>query len=446
MRLQSPMIVFKPSATLQPRTEGPDDKIRDPILQSAVPASINLLESLKGDPALHGAAPKLSAAKLTSVKPSTYSEATSDSTLRLSAQKAFRAVPAISSRVRYSRLNGYKGKSSVIASLDIETAPFSKDSITIIEIDMQLSEGSIEKLGDGHAPALPLNCRAKDNPIFLYRLIPNDALYNSSSSSSARTVLITVYASVLVSDTCHPTIEMRWKTGVDFSTALNPTYGTPGQSMQRPRRPSSLSRTSAAAAGSRLPASSGDADSSAKSGADQARDRAVSMSDFGVSVSFAAPEIVQAWKPFSWDVSVLNRSSKPRQLVLTVIPKRKKVFTGDYLSKASTSIAGARSQSDRPEAVFDENVLYAMQKNAGNDAAQVISLSADARIGYAKSSHTFSSSDLVNRPLHPNSCLNTELSFLPLAQGYLQIEAIRVTDVISNDCIDVRDLPDIVAE
>jgi hypothetical protein len=55
-------------------------------------------------------------------------------------------------------------------------------------------------------------------------------------------------------------------------------------------------------------------------------------------------------------------------------------------------------------------------------------------------------SDLINRPLQPDSCLGTELTLLPLAQGYLQIEAVRVTDVMSNDSIDVKDLPDIVAE
>lgn len=51
-----------------------------------------------------------------------------------------------------------------------------------------------------------------------------------------------------------------------------------------------------------------------------------------------------------------------------------------------------------------------------------------------------------HRPLSPDSCLHTELKFLPLALGHLQIEAVRVVDVISNDFIDVRDLPDVVAE
>ena len=385
MRLQSPMIVFKPSATLRPIHEESNDKLRDPILPSGVPASINLLESLKGDPTLQGAVPRLSASRLSSVKPQAYDEAINDGTLKINAQKAFRALPAISSRVRYSRSNGHNGKPSVIACLDLETAPFSKDNIKITKIDMQLSDGSAEKLGNGHAPTLPLTCQAKDNPVFLYRLTLDETLHDSSNSSSARTVLITVHADVLVSETCYPSIEMRWKTGVDFSTALNPTYGAPGQSMQRPRRPSSLSRTPAAASTGKRPASSGEADSSATSGANQARERAVSVSDFGVSVTFAAPKTVRVGQPFSWDVMVLNRSSKLRQLVLTVVPKRRKGFGGDHLAKASSSSAGVQNASSTAEAVVDENVLYAMQRNAGNDAAQVISLSTDVRIGYVKS-------------------------------------------------------------
>lgn len=39
-----------------------------------------------------------------------------------------------------------------------------------------------------------------------------------------------------------------------------------------------------------------------------------------------------------------------------------------------------------------------------------------------------------------------ELKFLPLARGVLHIEAVRVVDLVENKSIDVRDLPEIVAE
>jgi len=68
--------------------------------------------------------------------------------------------------------------------------------------------------------------------------------------------------------------------------------------------------------------------------------------------------------------------------------------------------------------------------------------------GLGKSNRHFSIhvSNLINRPLNPDSCLSTDLKFLPLAQGRLQIEAIRVIDVVVNDSIDIRDVPDIIVE
>ena len=48
------------------------------------------------------------------------------------------------------------------------------------------------------------------------------------------------------------------------------------------------------------------------------------------------------------------------------------------------------------------------------------------------------------RLLPPSSCLNTEIKLLALARGYLNIEAVRVTDVASDNYINIRDLPDIV--
>lgn len=52
----------------------------------------------------------------------------------------------------------------------------------------------------------------------------------------------------------------------------------------------------------------------------------------------------------------------------------------------------------------------------------------------------------ILRPLHPGSCFNADLKLLPLAAGYLQIDTVRVVDVATNSSVDVRDLPDIIAQ
>lgn len=381
IRLNSPTIFFRLSAVLRPSKDGLSDDFKDPPLQSGVPGSINLLESLKGDPVLNGEEPRLSASRLHGIGPKIHDGYTSDGTLRVGTQMAFRGLPAISSRVRYSKANARAGRPSIIASLDVETGAFLDEIIVITHVSMQLSDGFAEDLGKALVPLLPLTCRPKDNPTFLFRLSPSEPGLDAPYQSSAKTVLITVHATVLVSESCRPSIEMRWKTGIDFSLTVNPLYGAPGQSMQRQNRPSSLQKTSFTADENRLPASAREGGSSSESGTNEQRQRASSISDFGVSISFTGPRSVRVGTTFSWNVQVLNRSTKVRQLALIVIPRRRKGLTGTHSSKSSSSSVKGRKDGGFADAVIDENLLFAMQRNAGQETTQVISMSTDIRIG-----------------------------------------------------------------
>lgn len=381
IRLHAPTVFFRLSATLKPDKEGVSEQFKDPTLPSGVPESANLLESLKGDPALHGVEPRLAATRLHGISSKAHDGYISDGNLRVGTQMAFRGLPAISSRVRYSRSNGRAGRLSIIASLDVETGAFLDEDIVITHVDMQLSEGSAEDLGKALAPLLPLACKPKDNPTFLFRLTPSGSNSDTSNQSSAKTVLITVHATVLVSETCRPSVEMRWKTGIDFSTALNAHYGAPGQSMQRQNRPSSLQRTSSTADGNDFLASAREGGASSESASNEKRQHANPVTDFGISISFTAPRFVRVGELFSWDVLVLNCSSKPRQLALTVIPRRRKGFMGTHSSKPSTSSVRGRKDGDFADTVIDDNLLYAMQRNAGHEVLQVISMSTDIKIG-----------------------------------------------------------------
>lgn len=445
MRLQSPTIVFKPTAMLRPSKEEISNRSKDPYLPSGVAASTNLLESLKGDVATQGAKPSLSAARLSRISPVGSDADATDRTIMISPQKAFRALPAVSSRVRYSRANGRVGKPSIVASLDIETAPFSNEIVNLTAVEMVLSGGSAEDLGKSLLQLLPLRCQPKDNPVFLFRLTPHETTSDSSNQTSARTVLVTVHATVLVSSHCQPKIEMRWKTGVDFANALNPTYGAPGQSMQRHRRPNNLSRTLSNNNLNNMSAPSREPDLAFEG--TQKQQRAVLVSDFGVSVTFTAPRKVQVGQPFSWDVLVVNRSNKTRQLALTVLPKQNKGSTTGHKSNAPSVPAINHLDVGAVDAVIDERSLYAMQGDKGVDRGQVISLSTDVKIGFVVTYACY----LIMltpfpSPLNPESCVDAELKLLPLARGYLQLEAVRLTDLVSNESADIRDLPDIIAE
>jgi len=49
------------------------------------------------------------------------------------------------------------------------------------------------------------------------------------------------------------------------------------------------------------------------------------------------------------------------------------------------------------------------------------------------------------RQLSPGSCYTADLKFLALSAGVLFVESIRVVDLVSNEAVDIHDLPSIVA-
>ena len=378
--MQDPVILFKPSATIQSAQTSKAVKIGDQYLPSCVPTSLNLLESLQDDPALRGIEPRLSALRVSQVPYITQNSKSQTRPLTRIAQRSFPAMPALSARIRYTRSNVNPSKPMVIASLDIETAPFLESEISLEKVQTRMTEGSAEDLVTGHTIKLPMRCQPRDAAVFLYRLIPFDSFADRPiATSNARTLDIVISATVLISANSRPHIEMRWKTAVDFSTALNSSYGAPGQSLQRSNRPASLPVPSSfdgrlvASAPAELP-------NTAESTPNE--HRSTPITDLGITVTFTGPKEVYVGKPFRWDVFVVNRSSHPRKLALMVISKRRR---GDarnkHLSKGSSSSASGSKDGTIAEAVVDENFLHAMQKNATMDTAQLVNLSTDMRIG-----------------------------------------------------------------
>ncbi|KAL8901009.1 MAG: hypothetical protein Q9207_005415 [Kuettlingeria erythrocarpa] len=418
------MIWFKATGIVRHPPSSSGDST-DPFLPSGVPASINVLEPLSGDPELRGIRPQLTALRLDRININT-SSAARETVIQTKPQKLLPALPAISARVRYSKSGAYTGRHCIIASLDIETAPFQEDEIELRDVNMLLSDGTAEDLCKSHGINLPMTCRPRDNIVFLFRLLPdNDQISTSKANSNSRTLDVSIGARVLVSDECRPNIHMRWKTLVDFSTALNPKYGTPAQTMQRSRRPSSLSVPTDTE--SREPEDSSDNPVTSQ--------RASAFFAFGLTLTLTAPKDVYVGQPFTWDVFLVNHSTSPRKLALLVIPKRKSGNHNDHISRTSgpstvSGQGGKTARIDHADAVMDENRLYVMQKALGREEVGVVPLTTEVRVG----------------TLNPGFCHNTELKFLPLAKGILHIEAVRVVDLVENRSVDIRDLPEIVAE
>ena len=371
------MISFRPSATVRRPLDVSSSAPEDRYLPSGVPTSVNLLESIKDERGLQGVIPRLPAPRLSRLNITNADPTLSRTTLRVLPQREFRAVPAITSRVRYSKASTVGGKPTVLASLDIETATFFNHDIRIQTVQMKLSEGSTDDLNRGSEPLLPMTCRPRDNITFLFRLVSGGFFSDPvNTSSNSRTLDVSIDAIVLASEICKPRIKMRWRSAVDFSTSLNPTFGAPSQPLLRNRRPANISMAQVTSNEFGTPETG-----QAPPTDDGRRELAASINDLGVSVTFITPKEIYVGEPFCWDVFVVNRSNRPRKLSLTPLFERKKVDPRAYLSKPSALSIGGGQELRIADAVVDESALYATQKNASKDAVQVIGLNNELRIG-----------------------------------------------------------------
>ena len=294
--------------------------------------------------------------------------------LKVRSSSVFRVVPALSARIRFSPDRSQIGKPNVIASLDIETANYLETDLTITAVQMRMSDGHASDLSTENVMKLPLRCRSKDNLIFLFGLTPIEGVFGAFSTS--RTLNITIDASVLVSKSYCAQIQMHWNTMVDFSAVLNPGHGLQ-QSIQRGKWPATSPATVSQSTVTDFTGTSHEMRAFSVS----TKDEMVSSTDADISITFTAPREIWVGEPFQLDLSVINRSSKPRHLAITALPKRKPGDSKRHVSKASSSSLGGRKDTIIHEVVTDENALYATQRSAGPDSPRLIPLGHDLRIG-----------------------------------------------------------------
>ncbi|KAJ5587718.1 uncharacterized protein N7459_003483 [Penicillium hispanicum] len=419
-RIQHPALLFMASASLNPSEACRPEDPEDDYLPSLVPASMNMLQPLSGDKSLAHKDPFLPASRLLRVVPTTSNE---DPIYNIQQHHGnpFRVVTAASARIRYSRLNSYSGLPTTVASLDFEVTPFLSSEVSFDKANLHLSDGTIESLSDIPGLSLPLTCRPRDDVTLVYKLTPEYGPETNPSTTAVMSVLeISLGAVILLADDCKPRISMEWRTNVDFSLALNPTFGGPSPALQRNNRPTSLS----------MPLGHSSQQSTATANRSSLRERAYSVTDIGVTISFSGPSRVQVGSPFSWGVFIVNRSVIPRKFALIAIPRRKRVDPRGHVARPSSSSISSRKEDHVAEAVTDDNIVHAMQKSVAGQEAELISLSTDIRVG----------------PLLPGTCHSTEIKLLPLATGPLHLDAVRLVDVNTNETTDIRDLPDILAD
>ncbi|PWY81939.1 hypothetical protein BO70DRAFT_315398 [Aspergillus heteromorphus CBS 117.55] len=417
IRIQHPSLLFIAAASLNPANSRQPGSRGDDYLPPLIPASTNILQPFSSDKSLNQKDPFLPASRLLRVVPAKHSEDPIYNVQQHSGHP-IRVVPAASARIRYSRLNAYSGRPTTVASLDFEVTPFLNCDVTFDKAELSMSDGTIETLSAATGLVPPIRCLPRDDITLVYKLTPDYGPGANPSTTVMVSVLdISLEAVIHLADNCNPRILMQWRTNVDFSMVLNPTYGGPSQALQRNNRPASLPMTPSQSnvAGGLPPNRS------------SLRERAYSTTDLGVSVSFTGPPRVEVGKPFSWGVFIVNRSSASRKFSMVAIPRRKRPDLRGHTARPSSSSMARRRESQVAEAVTDDNIIHALQKSVAGQEAELVSLSTDVRAG----------------PLLPGTCFSTELKLLPLAVGALRLEAVRLVDVNTNETIDIKDLPDI---
>ncbi|KZF22301.1 hypothetical protein L228DRAFT_268776 [Xylona heveae TC161] len=430
IRPHSPMIYLSAIGSLRPVDISDNIRNNEDYLPSGVPVDLNLFESLRNDSGTAGA-PRLSATRVSRVAPVSRP---SRGVVRqlINNPRSFPVVPAMTSRVRYSKLHPQLPRPIIIASLSFDIAPYAEYEIRFEKVDVDLIGGSAEALDHPNKDVMPLICHAKDEVSFLYRLTSENSFGNSSDPySTVRSLEITVSSVALVSEECRPRVTMKWKATVDFSVPLNPTLGGQHQLMQSVHRPRSvpsapsLAATLAQGPLGKVPTLGPDPSETVQP------PWSTTAASLGLIFTFSGPEKVYVGERFRWDIVIVNRSAKPRKLALMAVPRRRKGDVKKHLARPSGSSWNDRRDKPVTDAVADENFVYALQRNALTEPADLICLSTEVRVG----------------PLAPESCHSAEMQFLALAVGPLYVEAIRVVDLITQEATDIwaRDLPSIAS-
>ena len=382
--------MFKLSASLQFMQHSSQGEADDPYLPSGVPFTPDLLQILQDDPALRQVDPRPPSRRPSQAPLTTRSQRSNALPLKVASRRAVRVVAGISARVRYYRSKMMSRNPTVTASLDIEIPSYLHYSVDLKEVDLKFHDGAVHMIAKEHVLKLPMRCHSRDNIVYLYNLTPRPGILDGPSAASLRHLEISVDATVLISDTCNPQIEMRWRTNVDFSMALNPDYGRPGQSMQRGGRPSSLP--------TQVPTLSDSKNATKLSSDSQSTQRkSTADADVGITATFTALGDVYVGEPFRWDVFIVNRSTKTRNFAISAIPKRK---IGDPTRQLPRKPSAKNNQIADP--VLDENHLYSLYKHGRMETATLVCLTTDTKIGYVSPLcivHYSSSLSLLLTPL-----------------------------------------------
>lgn len=424
-------VVLTASASLMPELAVDLNARGSGYLQSGLPTSLNLLESLAADPALGGVRPRLSALRVSRVAPLMRKQDLAVH-IRSLAQLRLPVFPAAHARIRFTRPNTAPPGPAIVALLEIDFTPHLDGEALLDGVELLTPDATVESLGDAAAMGLPQTYRAHDHVTFLYLIRPHEP--EAGQRPVSGNLDISVSACLCIAPgVCAPRLAMAWSAALDFTTPVNPSFAgaLADAGIQRAHHPSQLSIGGVSPA-TPTPVHAPLPD--ALPATDHRPSDAAALADLGITMSFTGPAgPVRPGDVFSWTVYVVNRSGDksprpPRKLALVAVPRRRR---NDVRPLRPPSTASRRpGEQEIADAVLDDNALHLMQRSSAIDASDVLCLSADTRVG----------------PLGPGACHVVDMQFLALREGVVEIEAIRVVDLSSQEHVEIRDLPTVLVE
>lgn len=458
-------VTFLPLATVQGTEENVDD---GDFLEPFTALEFNVLEPLN-DLAVAGDYPYLPASRLEKY---TSPMIKREDKIRLKhvPSDPIPAYAVVLPRLKYAKINTSMPLPSTFASLDIDMIPVFETSGVIEAVDVSMANGNaILMMSD----SLPVSWKSKDCLSFLYELraaspqaeITVTEPSNSSNgvNASIDTLSITILVKAKCSANTSTTIRMSWNANVDFSLALNPTFGAPSQPLQRTNRPTSLNfaPNPNAIKKSKAPHKVTTSLTSTRTASTNLQHQVIPTSipqseNSTIVVSFVADtEPARVNVPFSWKVLIVNNSSKSVKLAVVPLPRIQRPtsttqqYTKRHAPKASNaslpptqklanqgSKGHTRTSPSTAKAVVDEQVLYGLHHQTASAApseTDLVSLTAEIRIG----------------PLGAGQCHETEIQFVAYKTGVFSVDAIRIVDLVKEAeggvgmINDIRELPDI---
>ncbi|EKG19452.1 hypothetical protein MPH_03315 [Macrophomina phaseolina MS6] len=302
----------------------------------------------------------------------------------LSASRITKVAPAPSvERDLLRPLQNASRHLSIFASFDFEVTGMSGYSLILNEVDLSLSDGRVEQCGPNLGSDSENTYKTGDQVALLYKLIPNNVSKDFTVPMNIHALDVRIRAKVLLSEECQPEVVIDWRTNVDIAHVLKSKLRVPDHLLGRSAHQRNVSSINASS-----PSKPTGPDSLPYLEAGQ--QEAQASGDIDIAVTVVGPERVYVAEPFVWDVFIVNRSERARRLEFQVI--------------------------------FKDNSI-------GKSPDLLLHTSRGLHIG----------------TLAPSACKNTQIELEPFKDGILNIEALRLIDMQTDDYTDIQDLPLIVS-